>query len=251
MVKTNTRILRLFRLRLKEAGESVFSKDVTFENSVGEIIFSPSKVLSGSLEDDSLASVDGVITEDGQFDGHIQTRDGLFYIEPSNRYFPDPDFPAVIYSSQDVNHPGLQSTDGLLHHACESHNLLLKTRESRLQSRPHNQSNRDNRGNSGVGDKIENLPENHYFHDGILAVGEQIKSKSVRLKSKRASGDYYDKRKTTCMLYLQADHLFYEKMGRSEEACIEVMTRHVQRVNSIYRAVGEKNGIRPGPRDDR
>ena len=82
------------------------------------------------------------------------------------------------------------------------------------------------------------------------------RSRRGRLKSKRASGDYYDKRKTTCMLYLQADHLFYEKMGRSEEACIEVMTRHVQRVNSIYRAVGEKNMknwmtvIRPGVRDD-
>ena len=39
-----------------------------------------------------------------------------------------------------------------------------------------------------------------------------------------------DKKKKTCMLYLQADHLFYEAMG-SEEACIETMTRHVQRVN--------------------
>lgn len=56
-------------------------------------------------------------------------------------------------------------------------------------------------------------------------------------KSKRASGDYYNRKKTTCMLYLQADHLFYEKMGRSEEACIEVMTRHVQSVNSIYRSI--------------
>uniref|UniRef100_T1IUZ6 ADAM10 endopeptidase n=1 Tax=Strigamia maritima TaxID=126957 RepID=T1IUZ6_STRMM len=43
-----------------------------------------------------------------------------------------------------------------------------------------------------------------------------------------------DPRKTTCMLYLQADHLFYLKMG-SIEACIETMTRHVQRVNSIYK----------------
>lgn len=43
-----------------------------------------------------------------------------------------------------------------------------------------------------------------------------------------------DPHKTTCMLYLQADHLFYEKIG-SEEACIETMTRHVQRVNNIYR----------------
>ncbi|KAH9528575.1 hypothetical protein DERF_002508 [Dermatophagoides farinae] len=43
-----------------------------------------------------------------------------------------------------------------------------------------------------------------------------------------------DPKKTTCMLYLQADHLFYEKMG-SEEACIESMTRHVQKVNNIYK----------------
>ena len=98
-----------------------------------------------------------------------------------------------------------------------------------------------------MADKMENLQENPNFHDGILTVGEQIKGKGVRLKSKRSSGDYYDKRKTTCMLYLQADHLFYEKMGKSEEACIEVMTRHVQRVNSIYRAVGERNGIRDEP----
>ncbi|XP_076333075.1 disintegrin and metalloproteinase domain-containing protein 10-like [Tachypleus tridentatus] len=43
-----------------------------------------------------------------------------------------------------------------------------------------------------------------------------------------------DLKKSTCMLYLQADHLFYQKMG-SEEACIEVMTRHVQRINAIFR----------------
>ncbi|XP_055927668.1 disintegrin and metalloproteinase domain-containing protein 10-like [Argiope bruennichi] len=43
-----------------------------------------------------------------------------------------------------------------------------------------------------------------------------------------------DPQKSTCMLYLQADHLFYQKMG-SEEACIETMTRHVQKVNGIYK----------------
>lgn len=50
-----------------------------------------------------------------------------------------------------------------------------------------------------------------------------------------------DPRKTTCMLYLQADHLFFEKYG-TEETCIEVMTRHVQRVNSIYRNTGALAG---------
>lgn len=57
-----------------------------------------------------------------------------------------------------------------------------------------------------------------------------------------------DKKKKTCMLYLQADHLFYEAMG-SEEACVEAMTRHVQRVNSIYEPIdfdqdGESDNIR-------
>ena len=71
--------------RLQEAGERVFSSDVRFENTAGEIPFSQTRVYSGTLEDDQLASVDGIVTGDGTFDGHIQTRDQLFYIEPSNR----------------------------------------------------------------------------------------------------------------------------------------------------------------------
>lgn len=47
-----------------------------------------------------------------------------------------------------------------------------------------------------------------------------------------------DPKKTTCMLYLQADHQFFSKYG-TEEACIEVMTRHVQRVNVIYKNTGK------------
>ncbi|KAK1130395.1 hypothetical protein K0M31_018527 [Melipona bicolor] len=52
-----------------------------------------------------------------------------------------------------------------------------------------------------------------------------------RVLRKRTS---VDPKKTTCMLYLQADHTFFNHY-KSEEASIEVMTRHVQRVNSIYR----------------
>lgn len=53
----------------------------------------------------------------------------------------------------------------------------------------------------------------------------------------------YD-RKITCMLYLQADHTFFQKMG-SDEASIEAITRHVQRANSIYKNTGEytKNNL--------
>ncbi|XP_033167226.1 uncharacterized protein LOC117145619 [Drosophila mauritiana] len=53
----------------------------------------------------------------------------------------------------------------------------------------------------------------------------------------------YD-RKTTCMLYLQADHTFFQKMG-SEEASIEAITRHVQRANTIYRNTDFNNDGKP------
>lgn len=49
-------------------------------------------------------------------------------------------------------------------------------------------------------------------------------------------------RKSTCMLYLQADHTFFEKMG-SDEASIEAITRHVQRANAIYKNTGESKFI--------
>lgn len=98
---------------------------------------------------------------------------------------------------------------------------------------------------------FESISNSNRFLDGVLKVemeeplhtfptitsATSMNSKIRVQKSKRASGDYYNRKKTTCMLYLQADHLFYEKMGRSEEACIEVMTRHVQSVNSIYRSI--------------
>lgn len=61
------------------------------------------------------------------------------------------------------------------------------------------------------------------------------KDRIARHLHKRAT---VDPRKTTCMLYLQADHQFFARYG-TEEACIEVMTRHVQRVNSIYKHTGE------------
>lgn len=65
------------------------------------------------------------------------------------------------------------------------------------------------------------------------------KDRIARHLHKRAT---VDPRKTTCMLYLQADHQFFARYG-TEEACIEVMTRHVQRVNSIYKHTGECSSL--------
>ena len=67
----------------------------------------------------------------------------------------------------------------------------------------------------------EDVPESVKYH---------FRKREEARQAAMAGKGVIDKKKKTCMLYLQADHLFYEAMG-SEEACIEAMTRHVQRVN--------------------
>ena len=64
--------------------------------------------------DSPTSTVQGILTKDGLFDGHISTSDEDFYIEPASRYFPpnieeDPPksrpFHSVIYKASDVIHP--------------------------------------------------------------------------------------------------------------------------------------------------
>ena len=89
----------------------------------------------------------------------------------------------------------------------------------------------------------EDVPESVRHHFRKKAADRLAASKNggkgIRFgNNRRLKKEGIDKKKTTCMLYLQADHLFHEQMGYSEEASIEMMTRHVQRVNSIYRPIG-------------
>lgn len=116
-------------------------------------------------------------------------------------------------------------------------------------------SQKKNRSNRWSGDEVTQVADtiyrrtttgslsrhDTYYHNPNILVNISLPSATVpdeafavRHVHKRAT---VDPKKTTCMLYLQADHLFYQKYG-TEEACIEVMTRHVQRVNSIYKTTG-------------
>ena len=154
------------------------------------------------------------------------------------RYFKSeetPEFPAVIYSIDDVKHPEAMHQHNSNHRqsSCHSHHLHLKAKERWLADRS---SHTHNQSDIGL---FESLPESPNFHNGVLGVDSPPSKKRRLRQRKRSLGEYYPK-KTTCMLYLQADHLFYQMKDKSEEACIEEMTRHVQRVNSIYRAVGKR-----------
>ena len=63
----------------------LLSNRILFLNTAGPLHLEQRRVFSGYLEDDEEASVDGIVTDEGTFDGHIQTRDKLFYVEPATR----------------------------------------------------------------------------------------------------------------------------------------------------------------------
>lgn len=73
----------------------------------------------------------------------------------------------------------------------------------------------------------------HPHHNFNLNVRNDL-SESFNMRPSSHVSD----RKSTCMLYLQADHTFAQKLG-SDEASIEAITRHVQRANIIYKNTGE------------
>lgn len=86
----------------------------------------------------------------------------------------------------------------------------------------------------------DDVPESMRNHLQVKAeaAAAVVRANLAKARATRKKIGFVDKKKTTCMLYLQADHLFHEQMG-SEEASIEAMTRHVQRVNSIYQPIGK------------
>ncbi|XP_064471888.1 disintegrin and metalloproteinase domain-containing protein 10-like [Ornithodoros turicata] len=225
---------RLFKLRMKR-DTSVFSPDVAFESSSrGLISYDTSRVLKGYLEDDEESSVEGVITTDGHFDGVITVRSGeAFYVEPAGRYFDEPqDFHSVIYKASDVSFPA---------------NVTCFSKRPDCDAEPSSSSTPSGRLRRSLEEDALHVSQPPlYWREGDALHYKQEVSDSAALgirsvqRTQWASGDrvgknvVIDPKKTTCMLYLQADHLFFQKMG-SEEACIETMTRHVQKVNSIYK----------------
>ncbi|XP_067137690.1 disintegrin and metalloproteinase domain-containing protein 10-like [Centruroides vittatus] len=249
---------RLFKLRMKQ-DSSVFASDAVFESTrKGKFRYDMSKVLKGHLEDDEDSIVEGVLTSEGLFDGVIHTAYDDFYIEPSARYFLQPrDFHSVIYKHSDVMYRALNSTCfSHLQHTSSSYrrdylqsafstsgfsNVYFHSEHS-IDSVNKSKGKWRTRKRRNIEDNTiywRDVDEMHYKDYDKYGDSEPYGVRSVQrthwTEDRSDRHVVIDPRKTTCMLYLQADHLFYQKMG-SEEACIETMTRHVQKVNSIYRA---------------
>ncbi|KAK2704288.1 hypothetical protein QYM36_016626, partial [Artemia franciscana] len=251
---------RLFKLRLW-SDTSIFTEDASLENSEGKPIpFDVSRIYKGELEDDEKSHAEGIIKSDGTFEGFIHTPNELYYFDSSGSYFSEPlKFQTIAYRHSDVKYP---EDDG-----CASHKLYLKRVEENRGYCEKSLCPSAKNSNSVIQNDIM-LPEmadgSHVLLKNDLNDISALRNRNNLVRRKRSqeplnftTGGPIDKelysgwirgtegrkrralidpKKKTCMLYLQADHLFYNKMG-SEEACIESMTRHVQRVNNIYQAI--------------
>ncbi|KAL1518117.1 hypothetical protein ABEB36_001789 [Hypothenemus hampei] len=247
---------RTFRLLLTP-DEAVFADDVVLESTRYPKLNIDTKIAyRGILEDEENSDVHGIVTQNGLFEGTIHTPTDEFHVEPVNRYLisdnniEEPTFHSIIYRIGDVKSPL-----DLTNKSCASQKFYEKLhREKRwlLQADAKHPYYDDliflNRSR-----KTASFPTNFDFGqqpiDEIMEIDNNrtsVDASALIFKNvyKRAT---IDPKKTTCMLYLQADHQFFQKYG-TEEACIEVMTRHVQRVNSIYRTTdfnqdGKKDNI--------
>lgn len=175
-------------------------------------------------EDDS--SVYGMITTDGLFEGKIQTSSDQYIVERSRRYFKDasqpPSFHSIIYRLSSVHMDRLNAT---LCRSRQLHQRLLHSqRQETLLSRPRLRrswrsaeiyTDPGGRYDSGVDPFRERYAYHPPMHRPI------------------------DPLKTTCTMYIQADHLFFEKFDSNEDMVVEQLTQHVQGVNDIYRKIGE------------
>lgn len=237
---------REFKLKLRP-DSNIFAEDVVFESTNGVVNFDPAKAYTGTLSDDDSAIVHGVITSEGFFDGSISTTLDDYYIEPVSRYFTNqtnssPFFHSIVYKATDVINPKGNNV-------CASQELHKKHQANVKSSKHNNRSKRwllEAEAKQPYDDmnywhpNKSKPPLNPPFDQPIDEEVDMLTNRTFtdvsglifRNVNKRAT---IDPKKTTCMLYLQADHQFFHKYG-TEEACIEVMTRHVQRVNSIYRS---------------
>ncbi|CAL7938366.1 unnamed protein product [Xylocopa violacea] len=226
----------------------LFSKDATFESTDGPIDFDASHSYVGTVLEDDNAMVQGVVTEDGLFDGTVVTGFEEYYIEPTSRYLNNegdtsPSYHSIAYRASDVLTPPRALP-------CASHHLHQASRD------PSERSNGYGNDSRTLYEPLLGERQALYYskENGARVLTSGRDKSAARMETTSDADDRIarhlrkratvDPRKTTCMLYLQADHQFFARYG-TEEACIEVMTRHVQRVNSIYKHTDFNQDGRP------
>ncbi|KAG8035466.1 hypothetical protein G9C98_006912 [Cotesia typhae] len=238
--------------------DTVFAKDAVFEGTNGPIAFDSSHSYTGTVAEDDNAIVEGILTEDGLFDGSVSTTSEDYYFEPTSRYLTktenseseentSPTYHTIAYRASDIVAPPQPSrcASKELHEGKLNKNNSIHLSENKKNEsfEPYFEQLQDHEIRDNGGYYLRQLNRRHVNKGGsnIQFIDGINRDRFTRHLHKRAT---VDPRKTTCMLYLQADHQFFARYG-TEEACIEVMTRHVQRVNSIYKHTDFNQDGRP------
>uniref|UniRef100_A0A8C7PHS5 Disintegrin and metalloproteinase domain-containing protein 10 n=1 Tax=Oncorhynchus mykiss TaxID=8022 RepID=A0A8C7PHS5_ONCMY len=190
---------RHFNLRMKR-DTSLFSPDLKVEISGVEAPYDPSHIYTGEIFGEKGTLTHGSVV-DGRFEGFIQTHQGMYYVEPSERYLRDKDVPyhSVIYHEGDINYPHKYGSEG----GCADHSVFERMKKYQ-EMFPH---------------VLEDLfpSERSHGHGPVI------------LRKKRAA----QIEKNTCQLFIQTDHLFFKYYG-TREAVIAQISSHVKAIDSIY-----------------
>uniref|UniRef100_A0A674E7Q8 Disintegrin and metalloproteinase domain-containing protein 10 n=1 Tax=Salmo trutta TaxID=8032 RepID=A0A674E7Q8_SALTR len=189
---------RHFNLRMKR-DTSLFSPDLKVEVSGVEAPYDPSHIYTGEIFGEKGTLTHGSVV-DGRFEGFIQTHQGMYYVEPSERYLRDKDVPyhSVIYHEGDINYPHKYGSEG----GCADHSVFERMKKYQASGE----------------ELVFSLPRDESHGHG-----------PVILRKKRAA----QIEKNTCQLFIQTDHLFFKYYG-TREAVIAQISSHVKAIDSIY-----------------
>uniref|UniRef100_A0A6Q2XAJ1 Disintegrin and metalloproteinase domain-containing protein 10 n=1 Tax=Esox lucius TaxID=8010 RepID=A0A6Q2XAJ1_ESOLU len=201
---------RHFNLRMRR-DTSLFSPDLKVEVSGEEIPYDTSHIYTGELFGEKETLTHGSVV-DGRFEGFIKTHQGMYYVEPTERYIRAKDVPyhSVIYHEGDIHYPHKYGSEG----GCADHSVFERMRKYQA---------------SAVEEPLK--VKNHF---GYRSRGYG----PVVLRKKRAA----QIEKNTCQLFIQTDHLFFKFYG-SREAVIAQISSHVKAIDSIYQRT-DFQGIR-------
>ncbi|XP_062328062.1 disintegrin and metalloproteinase domain-containing protein 10 [Osmerus eperlanus] len=194
---------RHFNLRMRR-DTSLFSPDLVVDVSGEEAPYDTSHIYSGEIFGEKGTLTHGSVVA-GRFEGFIQTHQGMYYVEPSERYLQDKDVPfhSVIYHEDDIKYPHKYGSEG----GCADHSVFERMKRYQVSAV------KAEKDSSSVLEEEERSPG------------------PVVLRKKRAA----QAEKNTCQLFIQTDHLFFKYYG-TREAVIAQISSHVKAIDSIYQS---------------
>ncbi|RVE71682.1 hypothetical protein OJAV_G00054480 [Oryzias javanicus] len=190
---------RHFNLRMKR-DTTLFSPNLKVEVSGEEIPYDTSHIYTGEIYGETGTLTHGSIV-DGKFEGFIQSYQGTYYVEPSERYLEDKDVPfhSVIYHEDDIHYPHKYGPEG----GCADSSVFEKMKKYQASA-------------------LEEPPKQELH-------AEADANDPVLLRRRRmAQAD-----KNTCQLFIQTDHLFF-KYYKTRESVIAQISSHVKAIDAIY-----------------